>query len=190
MGFGTAIEPTPSAANEEIGTRSQDDWYAESIAQYGSSLVRLARGYEAQPDRRKDLLQAIHIAIWESFAIFDGRCSLRTWVYRVAHITATKHIVSDRKMRWREMYTLDDVPEPEDPQDAVGALAHNDTLDRLLALIDRLKPLDRQIILLYLEDFSADAIGEVVGLSSENIATKVHRIKKLLARMFHERGTP
>lgn len=190
MVFRTAIQPTLSAANDVTGTRSQDDWYAESIADYGPSLARLARGYEAQPDRRKDLLQAIHIAIWESFAIFDERCSLRTWVYRVAHITATKHIVSDRKMRWREMYTLDNVPEPEDPEDAVGALAHSDTLKRLLALIDRLKPLDRQIILLYLEDFSADAIGEVVGLSSENIATKIHRIKKLLARMIHDRRAP
>jgi amino-acid N-acetyltransferase len=35
--------------------RSQDDWYAESIAHYGSSLARLARGYEAQPDRREPI---------------------------------------------------------------------------------------------------------------------------------------
>lgn len=190
MIFLTATPPARSAVDDVTGGRSQDDWYAESIARYGSSLARLARGYEAQPDRRQDLLQAIHIAVWESFAIFDERCSLRTWVYRVAHITATKHIVSDRKMRWREMYTLDDVPELEDPEDAVGALAYSDTLTRLLSLVDRLKPLDRQIILLYLEDFSAEAIGEVVGLSSENIATKIHRIKKLLARMIHERRAP
>ena len=190
MVFPTAIQPTLSAANDVAGTRAQDDWYAESIARYGASLARLARGYEAQPDRRQDLLQAIHIAVWQSFAIFDERCSLRTWVYRVAHITAIKHTVSDRKMRWREMYTLDDVPEPEDPEDTVGAVAHSDTLKRLLALVDRLKPLDRQIILLYLEDFSADAIGEVVGLSSENIATKIHRIKKLLARMIDDRRAP
>lgn len=181
------IPPQPCAAADQTCARSQDEWYAESIAHYGSSLARLARGYEARPDRRQDLLQAIHIALWESFAIFDERCSLRTWVYRVAHITATKHIVSDRKMRWREMHTLDDVPDLADPEDAVSALAQSDTLERLLALIDRLKPLDRQIILLYLEDFSAAAIGEVVGLSSENIATKIHRIKKLLSRMIHDR---
>jgi DNA-directed RNA polymerase specialized sigma24 family protein len=33
-------------------------------------------------------LQEIRIALWRSFANFDGRCSLRTWVYRVAHNTA------------------------------------------------------------------------------------------------------
>lgn len=186
----TPIPPAQPSTEDATIARSQDDRYAEAIARYGPSLARLARGYEALPDRRQDLLQAIHIALWESFAIFDQRCSLRTWVYRVAHITATKHIISDRKMRWREMYTLDDVPDLEDPKDTVVALAHGDTLQRVLALIDRLKPLDRQIILLYLEDFSADAIGEVVGLSSANIATKIHRIKKLLTRMIHDRRTP
>lgn len=188
MESSTAITEARSTDAAIPGARTQDDWYAESMAHYGASLARLARGYEAQPDRRQDLLQAIHIAVWQSFAIFDGRCSLRTWVYRVAHITATKHIVSDRRMRWREMYTLDEVPEPEDPQDAVARLADSDTFKQLLSLIESLKPIDRQIILLYLEDFSAEAIGEVVGLSSENIATKIHRIKKLLARMNRDRG--
>jgi RNA polymerase sigma-70 factor (ECF subfamily) len=83
------------------------------------------------------------------------------------------------------MYTLDDAPEPEDHRDAMGSVDRSSSLQRLLNLIERLKPLDRQVILLYLEDFSAEAIGEVVGLSPENIATKVHRIKRLLASMFH-----
>ena len=188
MEASTTIRDGRPEVAEIAAARSQDDRYAEAIGKYGRSLARLARGYEAQPDRRQDLLQAIHIALWQSFAVFDGRCSLRTWVYRVAHITATKHMVSDRRMRWREMYTLDELPEPEDPADAVGSLADRDTLHRLLLLIEQLKPIDRQIILLYLEDCSAETIGEVVGLSAENIATKIHRIKKLLARMNQHGG--
>jgi RNA polymerase sigma-70 factor (ECF subfamily) len=170
---------------EEI--HSQDEWYSKAAAEYGPALVRLARGYESHPDRRQDLLQSIHIALWRSFAIFDRRCSLRTWVYRVAHGTATKHIVASRRVRLREMLTLDEIVEPEDPQDALGSFDRNDSLARLLSLIERLKPIDRQVILLYLEDLNAEAIGEVVGLSPENIATKIHRIKKLLATMFHAR---
>jgi RNA polymerase sigma-70 factor (ECF subfamily) len=41
------------------------------------------------PEDRRDLLQEIHLALWRSFATFDDRCSLRTWVYRVAHNVAT-----------------------------------------------------------------------------------------------------
>jgi RNA polymerase sigma-70 factor (ECF subfamily) len=85
------------------------------------------------------------------------------------------------------MLTLDEILEPEDPQDTVGSLDRDNSLERLLRIVERLKPVDRQVILLYLEDLNAEAIGEVVGLSPENIATKIHRIKKLLATMFHAR---
>jgi RNA polymerase sigma-70 factor, ECF subfamily len=168
--------------------RSQERRYRESIELFGQALGRLARGYESEAERRKDLLQEIHVALWRSFAIFDGRCSLRTWVYRIAHGTAMKHMVANRRVRLHEMCTLDDIAEPEDHCDALHGLDSETSIQRLLNLIERLKPIDRQVILLYLEDFGADAIGEVVGLSAENIATKVHRIKKLLTVMFHERA--
>jgi RNA polymerase sigma-70 factor (ECF subfamily) len=176
------------SASEQQGEAVQDARYLEATRLHGSALVRLARGYESQPERRQDLLQDIHVALWRSFALFDGRCSLRTWVYRVAHNTATKHIMANRRVRLQEMHTLDEVPEPADQHDGLSAADHTDSLQRLFTLIEQLKPMDRQVILLYLEDFSAEAIGEVVGLSPENIATKIHRIKKLLASMFHARG--
>ncbi len=177
-----------AVSGERTGEVAQDERYVEAIQLHGPALTRLARGYESEPERRQDLLQDIHVALWRSFAVFDGRCSLRTWIYRIAHHTATKHIVANRRVRLQEMHTLDELPEPEDPQDGSNAADQDDSLQHLLQLIGRLKPLDRQVILLYLEDFSAEAIGEVVGLSPDNIATKIHRIKKLLAAMFHARG--
>jgi len=59
-------------------------------------------------------------------------------------------------------------------------------LDRLYALIRRLHPLDRQVLLLYLEGLDAASIGEVMGISPRNVATKVHRIKNVLTRRFKE----
>ncbi len=62
-------------------TSRQNELYQEAASGYGTALERLARGYEADPDRRCDLVQEIHLALWQSLAGFDGRCSLRTWVY-------------------------------------------------------------------------------------------------------------
>jgi RNA polymerase sigma-70 factor, ECF subfamily len=62
----------------------QERLYAEVAAEYGGAIERLAHGYERDADRRRDLLQEIHAALWHSLARFDGRCSMRTWVYRVA----------------------------------------------------------------------------------------------------------
>src|SRR5262245_66237378 len=67
--------------------------YSDVSREYGAALERLARGYERDPDKCRDLLQEIHVALWRSLARFDGRCSLRTWVYRVAHNTATSKVL-------------------------------------------------------------------------------------------------
>jgi RNA polymerase sigma-70 factor (ECF subfamily) len=76
---------------------TQDELYQKAAEIYQAALERLARAYEADADVRRDLLQDIHIALWRSFEGFDGRCSLRTWVYRVAHNTAASHVIRQRR---------------------------------------------------------------------------------------------
>jgi RNA polymerase sigma-70 factor (ECF subfamily) len=69
--------------------------------------------------------------------------------------------------------------------DGSGAQDERMNMERLMALIQRLKPLDRQMTLLYLEGMDAASIGEVMGVSAGSVATKIHRIKNILARRFH-----
>lgn len=80
----------------EARLQAQDDKYREAVEQLGPALDRLVRAYEANPEERRDLLHEIQMALWRSFAGFDGRCSMRTWVYRVAHNTATSHSIRRR----------------------------------------------------------------------------------------------
>jgi RNA polymerase sigma-70 factor (ECF subfamily) len=56
----------------------------------------------------------------------------------------------------------------------------------LLDLIHRLKPLDRQVIMLYLEGEAAGSIAEVTGITAGNVATKIHRIKRMLKQKYLE----
>jgi len=56
----------------------------------------------------------------------------------------------------------------------------------LLDLIHRLKPLDRQVIMLYLEGEAAGSIAEVTGITASNVATKIHRIKRMLKQKYLE----
>ena len=62
----------------------------------------------------------------------------------------------------------------------------NQALERLSMLIQQLKPLDRQIIISYLEGMDANSTAEITGLSASNIAMKIHRIKNILKRWFYE----
>ena len=178
-----------SATAATTASRSkQDALYAEAADNYGPALERLARAYEADADKRRDLLQEIHVAVWRSFARFDERCSIRTWVYRVAHNTATSQITRKRAAQ-PTFVGLDEVSLAAHGDDQERVLDQQQALHRLMTLIHQLKPLDRQIVTLYLEDLDAVAISDVTGVSPGNVATKMHRIKKLLAERFQE-GLP
>jgi RNA polymerase sigma-70 factor (ECF subfamily) len=93
----------------------QDTRYGEFVSSLDAAVERLARGYESNEARRQDLVQEIHVALWRSFAGFDRRCSLRTWVYRVAHNVAASHVLRDRKGGAYRLVGLDEIKNLADP---------------------------------------------------------------------------
>jgi RNA polymerase sigma-70 factor (ECF subfamily) len=159
--------------------------FSEVTSEYGAALQRLAAGYELDRERRRDLLQEIHLALWISLKNFDGRCSLRTWVYRVGNNVATNHAIRDQRTRSRTQFGLEEM-ECASPVVEIGNFVDSDrVLQQLNTLIHQLQMPDRQIMLLYLDDVDARTIAEVTGISAGNVATRIHRIKKLLTHHFH-----
>jgi len=163
---------------------TRDQLYEDAAETYGPALERLARAYEADPDLRRDLLQEIHVALWRSFEGFDHRCSLRTWIYRVAHNVGASHITRQRRLNSQTLVGLEELENLAG--DTSTDADRNHALGRLLEMIQRLKPLDRHVILSYLEGLDAVSIAEITGLSAGNVATKIHRIKTMLARQFEQ----
>jgi len=165
-----------------VDRAEQDARYKSAAAQYGPALERLARAVEADAAERRDLVQDIHVALWRSMAVFDNRCSLRTWVFRVAHNAAASHAMARRRApKGVAIEELDLADEAAGPEEIAG---ERQALERLMAMIRALKAPDAQVMLLYLEDLDAAAIGEVTGLKPGAVAVKIHRVKALLARRF------
>jgi RNA polymerase sigma-70 factor, ECF subfamily len=165
----------------------QSGLYEEAVQAFGPAIERLARSYELDEHKRQDLLQNIHLNLWRSLDRFDGRCSLRTWVYRVAHNVAATHVRDERRRRSPPLVGLDDLDVRDvgvEPDADRGVL-----VSRLMALLQRLRPLDRELIVLYLEGLSAAEIGEVVGISASNVATRINRVKKFLSHYANEGGS-
>jgi RNA polymerase sigma-70 factor (ECF subfamily) len=102
-----------------------------------------------------------------------------------AHNVAASHVIREHRMNSRILVgleALEALPSSNnDERNADQRLA----LEKLLKLIQQLNPLDRQVILSYLEDLDAASIGEITGISPGNVATKIHRIKNVLASKFH-----
>jgi len=159
----------------------QDARYLDAARTHGAMIERLARGYEADPDLRRDLVQEIHAALWRSFAIYEGQCSEKSWVHRIAHNVGVTHMMTGKRRRKMALVGLEQIEELAGGDDPEHSTGQRSLSDRLLATIHRLAPADRQVMLLYLEDLTAAEIGEVTGLSASAVAVRIHRLKALLA---------
>lgn len=173
--------------NQSTQASVPDETYQEASAAYGAALSRLARAYEVEPEKRRDLLQEIHIAMWKSLSRFNGSCSLRTWVFRIAHNVAASHVLRERRRNRVKMVDLEELDATAIASDSLQAVSESQALARLTDLIRQLMPIDRQVILSYLEGMDAEAISELTGLSTSNVATKIHRIKEILRKRFEAR---
>lgn len=127
----------------------------------------------------EDLYQEVVINLWKGYASFRGESKVSTWVYRIALNTCISFL---RKEKNAPVFV--ELTAEADRMDA-----DDDTqlmLRRLYSLIGRLKPLDKSLILLYLEDKSYEEMAEITGLTATNVATKLSRIKERLRKMNRE----
>ncbi len=126
------------------------------------------------------------LALWKALATFREESSLRTYVFRVAHNVAIKHVRRDARNREDE-----ELPASlADEGPGVG-----ETLDRarrrsrLVAAIRQLPDPDRQLAMLHLEGLSNTEVAEVTGLSSSNVGTRLHRVRQRLRTLMEvDRG--
>ena len=162
------------------GSPEQNELYTRAVAECGRMLDRLAAGYEADPDKRRDLRQEIHLQLWRSFEAFDGRCSLKTWTLRVAHNTAASYVIRERRVK-AKLVSFEEIERTLESFEQPRDIDRDRALQDAQQVILKLKPLDRQIIISYLEGLDAASIADITGLTPANIGMKIHRIKKILA---------
>ena len=161
----------------------RDALFKQIVDEHGVALRRLCGGYESDEALRHDLEQEVLLNLWRSLPRFRGDASLRTWMYRVAHNTASRHV---RTALRRPMPTADEQAVERQTSAELNPEANVETSiarARLRTCIGQLRPLDRQLILLYLEDIPQADIAEITGLSRANVSTRVGRIKDELKTM-------
>ena len=139
-------------------------------------VFHIARVYAGNTDERHDLVQEICSQLWRAFPRYDESRRFSTWMYRIALNTGISHL-RQAGARAAHFEALSDEALEATLDDAAPA----DTAERLAELdarIAQLGPLDRALILLYLEDRSYAEIADVLGISETNVATKISRIKQ------------
>ena len=125
-----------------------------------------------------DLFQEVMIKVWRGLPSFNEKSDIKTWIYRIALNTC---ISIDKKKKNRKEAKLSmDINLFSDSD------KETEQVNILHKRISRLMPLDRAIVLLWLENISYDEIGAIIGISAKNVSVRLVRIREQLKAMSNE----
>jgi len=153
--------------------------FAALLDTHRGIVFKVANSYGRTPEDRQDLAQEIAAQSWRAFSGYDPERSFSTWLYRIALNVAISHLRSLGAQTLTE--PLDERHESHDGLATADDNARHESDQRIRALyavIDRQSPLDRALLLLWLDERSQREIGDVLGLSESNVATKLNRLKR------------
>jgi RNA polymerase sigma factor (sigma-70 family) len=152
--------------------------FTEWAAEFDGLLWKVARSFASGVDQ-DDLHQELLLALWQAIPAFRADAKASTFAYRVAHNHA---LTWNRKRRRRE------VPIHQAPEHT-NAMSSEDAelqIERLYEQIRKLAPLDRTLVLLYLDELSYREMAEILGLTESNVGVRLNRAKKQLAEQMKE----
>lgn len=163
-----------------MSRREQEQKFLRIVADHHDLVAKVCYISSGPDAPFEDLYQEVLANVWEGLPGFRGESKVSTWLYRTAINTClTWHRRNSRHSRNR--ISLESmVAEPAAGPDNAEFLSE---LRELHRLISRLEPLEKAIITMWLDEKSYDEISEVTGLTCNNIAVKMHRIKNKLSQM-------
>jgi len=146
------------------------------LGEHQRLVYRIAGGYGRGPADVEDLAQEIAAQAWRAFASYDPQRRFSTWLYRIALNVAISWLRSEGPRRRRSVPYEAELHEPavHDEPDA------DDGRHILHGFIDSQGPLDRAVLLLYLEERPLAEVSEILGLTTTNLTTKINRLKERL----------
>jgi RNA polymerase sigma factor (sigma-70 family) len=147
------------------------------IQQHKGLIYKVAGYYTDHLQDREDLFQEIVFQLWKSFDSFNNSSGISTWMYRVAMNTAIYFLKKRKRNPVVQSIGKEALAFPQSEGD--GAEEQWATLHKH---INALSLLERGIVMLYLEGKSYEEIGELIGLSSSNVGTRLSRIREKLKK--------
>jgi RNA polymerase sigma-70 factor (ECF subfamily) len=157
-------------------TEALDQAFLSEVNKNLGIAHKVARLYFTDPDEREDVIQEMMYQLWRSYQRFGGRSKFSTWMYSVCLNTALTYV---RKSTRRKSEPLS-----ETHMQIADAVSENleDKISRLYKAIGKLSPLNRAIIMLYLDDQSYEEIATVTGLTKTNVGVRLVRIRAELEK--------
>ena len=159
--------------------REKEKAFSDIVKKHKNTVFTVCYLYSKDQEEANDLFQETLINLWRGFDSFQGKCDIKTWIWRVSINTC---ISFDRQKERR----VETVPLNMDINLFTDTDDDTRQIQQLYHRINKLGMVDRAIILLWLENMSYEEIGQIIGISTKNVSVKLVRIKEQLKKMSNE----
>jgi RNA polymerase sigma-70 factor (ECF subfamily) len=151
------------------------------VNRHAGILRKVAGTYARNAADRHDLIQEITLHLWKAFPRYDPARPFTTWMYRIA-LNVGISFLRGAGNPVKQTQSIDALG--LDPVDATAMVPGSDDEDEHLVVlrrfIEQLEPINRALLLLYLDEQSHRDIADVLGITETNVATKIGRLKERL----------
>ena len=152
--------------------------FSVMVRQNKNTIFTVCYMFSKDQEEVNDLFQEVLIRLWQGFDNYKGNSKERTWIYRVALNPCISFDRKKRRHNKKQVYMGDDL---------FGCNEHDSQQTEVLhKRITRLRPLDRAIVLLWLEDISYEEIGSIIGITAKNVSVRLYRIREQLKNMSND----
>lgn len=150
--------------------------FAELVNRYKDVIFKVCYVY-ASREELEDYYQEVLIQLWRSLPKFRNESKMSTWIYRISLNTCISYVRKNKKVNKVSLIDLDFID---------NDIEKKYYIDELYLLINRLNKFEKAIILLWLEERDYEEIASIVGISKNNVAVKLNRIKEKLRIMSNQ----
>ena len=158
-------------------TVDRDDQFRELLERHRGIVFKVANSYAYSTQDREDLAQEIAAQLWRAFPGYDATRRFSTWMYRIALNVAIS------SLRTRKRYDSHHETLDLAIHDAAASTTDPEIDARIRELyrcINQFDPVNRALLILYLDEHSQREIAEILGMTETNVATRIGRLKERL----------
>lgn len=188
----TQVDSHTRASSPSDRQRARDrDWvqslragdrtvFPEIYCEFFPRVLAFVRRRLSDSAEAEDLTQEIFIQLLRSIGCFEGRSSLLSWTFGIAHNVCCRHIrnISRRRVKLELALSVDAVETRIE-----GELDAAESFDRCIALLEtRVRHEDREIFRLrFADDLTLEAIAVRTGRSKDSVRNSLKRSRSILS---------
>ena len=146
------------------------------IDQNQNIIHKVCNIYCSNPADREDLYQEILLNAWKGFKHFRHESKFSTWLYRVALNTAITGLKKKQRHTSAELLSHEIAALPD-------INTGEDDLKAMRQAVEQLSAVEKAIVMLFFEDYSYQQIADIVGITANNVAVRMNRIRTKLKEL-------